>query len=46
MGAEVWVVKKIGEVVGYFCCPFVAQCTQRPCEALPPGVNSQPLPGG
>ena len=30
----------------YFCCPFVAQCTHRAFEALPAGVNSQPLPGG
>jgi hypothetical protein len=39
-------VKKKGKVIGYFCCPFVAQCTHRVFEALPPGVNSQPLPGG
>jgi len=38
--------RKKGKWLVICCCPFVAQCTHRVFEALPPGVNSQPLPGG
>jgi hypothetical protein len=38
--------EKKGKVVGCFCCLFVAQWKQCPCEALKAGVSPQlPAPG-